>query len=85
MIEPMNPPRFSRPRTMSQEYVRMRKLVQNGITSSRMNRPLWRLARVAMKYASGRPTSRQPAVPARAIQSEVKNGSMRCVSPRSRV
>ncbi len=55
----------------------MRKLVQNGMTSRRMNRPLWRVARVAMKYASGRPTSRQPIVPPIAIHSEVMNGSSR--------
>ena len=49
MSAPMNPPTFSRPSTISQLYVRMRKLVQNGMTSSRMRRPLRFPARVARK------------------------------------
>ena len=53
----------------------MRKLVQNGMTSSRMNRPLWRPARVARKYASGRAMSRVRAVPSAAICRLSMNGS----------
>ncbi len=52
----------------------MRKLVQNGITSSRMRRPLLAPARVAMKYASGSPTRRQAIVPMTAICRLVMNG-----------
>ena len=55
----------------------MRKLVQNGTTSSRMSRLLRLPARVAMKYASGSPTSRQPIAPAVAIARLAMNGSGR--------
>ena len=55
----------SGPRIRSQAYVRIRKLVQNGMTSRTMNSALRLPARVAMKYASGRPTSRHRSVPLR--------------------
>jgi hypothetical protein len=66
---------MSGPRIRSQAYVRIRKLVQNGMTSSRMRRLFLRPARVARKYASGRATRRHATVPRIAIWRLSTNGS----------
>jgi hypothetical protein len=49
MTPPMNPAIPSGPRMRSHAYVRIRKLVQNGMTSRTMNSALRWPARVAMK------------------------------------
>ena len=69
-----NPTAPRGPRITSHEIVRMRKLVQNGMTSRMMNRPLRLPARDAMKYARGNATSRHSAVPDSARNRLVTNG-----------